>query len=108
MPLVGEPAWPPSVLYCNDNGFLQLKLYSEETLPHSGFFFSPLLLTSLRQVKGSLARPREVVVCVVRGCSRARPNWSAQLFICISFHYTKPRAGKRVEEIQARCLLHQP
>lgn len=56
MPLVGEPAWPPSVLYCNDNGFLQLKLYSEETLPHSGFF-SPLLLTSLRQVKGSLARP---------------------------------------------------
>lgn len=41
MPLAGEPAWPPSVLYCNDNGFLQSKLYSEETLPHSGFFFFP-------------------------------------------------------------------
>lgn len=45
MPLVGEPAWPPSVLHCNDNGFLQSKLYSEETLPEVFFFFpssSPL------------------------------------------------------------------
>lgn len=104
MPLVGEPAWPPSVLYCNDNGFLQSKLYSEETLTQ-GFFLPPPHLSEAR--KGKPYQAREMVVCVVRGCSRARPNWSARLFICISFHYTKPRAGKRVEETQAQCLLHQ-
>lgn len=107
MPLAGEPAWPPSVLYCNDNGFLQSKLYSEETLPHSGFFFFSPPPHPSEASKGKPCQAREVVVCVVRGCSGARPNWSAQLFIFISFHYTKPRAGERVEETQAQCLLHQ-
>lgn len=71
-----------------------------------GFFFSPPPHPS-EASKGKPCQARQVVVCVVRGCSGARPNWSAQLFIFISFHYTKPRAGERVEETQAQCLLHQ-
>jgi hypothetical protein len=87
--------------------FLQSKLYSEETLPHSGFFFSSLLLTSLRQVKESLARPRRWLSVWCEGAADPAQTGVLSVFICISFHYTKPSAGKRVEETQAQCLLQQ-
>lgn len=85
MPLVGEPAWPPLVLYCNDNGFLQSKLYSEETLSHSGLvFFFPLPPHLSEASNRKPFQAREVVACAVRGCSRGRPNWRAGVLSCLS------------------------
>lgn len=67
MPLVGEAAWPLSVLYWNDNGFLQSKLYPEETLPHSGWFFIPLPPHLSKASKRKSCQAREVaVLCCAR------------------------------------------
>ena len=71
------------------------------------FFFSSLLLTSLRQVKESLARPRRWLSVWCEGAADPAQTGVLSVFICISFHYTKPSAGKRVEETQAQCLLQQ-